>query len=298
MNIREITYKQFGRCLKADNGKIELVIPLEFGIRILRAGLIDGKNLFAELPDAQVEIDGKTWHFYGGHRLWLSPETKKTYFPDNEPITYKAEDNTLTLTQAEDSWAGVVKEIEITMSGENLKVVHKVTNQNPRTENLALWAISVMAPGGIEVIPFTGGETGWLHNRQLSIWPYTKMNDPRINWYGHSITLIQQPWAMNPVKLGLSNHEGWGVYVNEGTTFLKRYIPVQGAEYPDNNVWYETYTNDAMLELETLSPITPTKPGESMKHIEEWSIFQTGEVDLSGNDSVEEFLTKIRKRFE
>jgi hypothetical protein len=298
MNISEISYKQFGKCLKVDNGVLELVIPLEFGIRILKLGFLDGRNLFAELPDAEVKVDGKVWHFYGGHRLWLSPETKSTYFPDNEPISYLMKGNTLQLIQPVDTWSGVIKEVEITLSGENVKVTHRAVNKKPNTEKLALWAISVMAPGGFEIVPLKGPDTGWLHNRQISLWPYTKMDDPRLQWFEDYFTLTQDSTRKAPIKIGLSNYAGWGLYINQGIGFLKKYKHIEQAQYPDNNVWYETYTCDYMLELETLSPITETKPEKSFEHVEEWSVFKTGNLDAKDNSSIARFVDGIKEKLD
>lgn len=296
MNIKEIEYKQFGKCIKVDNGVLELIIPLEFGIRILKIGWVNGSNLFAELPDAQFDIGGKVWHFYGGHRLWVSPETKQTYFPDSQPISYSIRGELLKLAQPLDTYSNVVKEMDITLSESNVKVVHRLINRKNEPQKLSLWAITVMAPGGIEVIPFTGKATGWLHNRQISLWPYSKMNDPRLNWFGNFVTLTQDSKIKEPVKIGISNHEGWGLYVNQGTGFIKKFKPVGGGIYPDNNVWYETYTNDAMLELETLSPFAMVNPGESVEHLEEWSIFEAKPLLIKDENSISKYVDAIKEK--
>jgi hypothetical protein len=298
MNVNETTYKNYGKCLRVDNGIVELIVPLEFGIRILGFGPAGGRNVFAELPDMKVAIEGKEWRFYGGHRLWLSPETNKTYFPDNEPITYSVQGDALRLVQPLDAWSGVVKEIEIVLSDGKVELIHRATNEGSVPEKLALWAISVMAAGGVEVIPLKGKETGWLHNRQLSLWPYTRMNDTRIRWFDDYLTLSQDPNKKEPVKLGFSNREGWGLYVNQGLGFIKKYKPIDDVPYPDNNVWYETYTCDSMLEMETLSPIRETEPGGSVEHVEEWSVFETEDLDASANSSIAAFIEGIKDRLE
>jgi len=51
MNICEISYKEFGTCLKVDNNILEIVIPLEFGIRILKLGFINGNNILLNFPE-------------------------------------------------------------------------------------------------------------------------------------------------------------------------------------------------------------------------------------------------------
>jgi hypothetical protein len=45
-------------------------------------------------------------------------------------------------------------------------------------------------------------------------------------------------------------------------------------EYPDyNNSSYETYTNDFMMEMESLSPLVLLEPGETIEHTEVWSLY-------------------------
>ena len=48
--------------------------------------------------------------------------------------------------------------------------------------------------------------------------------------------------------------------------FVKYYTHQVNADYPDFGVSFETYTNDVMLELETLSPLTLIEPGASIEH--------------------------------
>jgi hypothetical protein len=48
---------------------------------------------------------------------------------------------------------------------------------------------------------------------------------------------------------------------------------VAGAVYPDNGCAFETFTNGHMCELETLSPLVKLAPGESIQHVEHWTLF-------------------------
>ena len=45
-----------------------------------------------------------------------------------------------------------------------------------------------------------------------------------------------------------------------------------GVPYPDNNVSYETYMCDQMLEMESLSPLYSIAPGETREHTEVWHL--------------------------
>jgi hypothetical protein len=45
-----------------------------------------GHNLLAQTPDIKWETPGGVFRLWGGHRLWIAPETlSTTYIPDNAP---------------------------------------------------------------------------------------------------------------------------------------------------------------------------------------------------------------------
>ena len=60
------------------------------------------------------------------------------------------------------------------------------------------------------------------------------------------------------------------------------------AKYPDFGASYETYSNDFMLEMESLSPLVKLDPDQDMVHIEEWELIEgvkspsndEGEIDM------------------
>lgn len=64
-------------------------------------------------------------------------------------------------------------------------------------------------------------------------------------------------------------------YWVQGLLFVKRFKPEPG-EYPDFGCNVEIYTNDAMLETETVGPLKTVNPGESIQHTEWWNVYQVG----------------------
>ena len=128
----------------------------------------------------------------------------------------------------------MLKEIEVTMSPDEAKVtvLHRITNKGLWPVELAAWSLSVMAAGGKEIIPQNARDTGMLPNRMISLWPYTKLNDPRVYWGEKYITLQQDINAKTPFKIGLNNEDGWAVYLNHGNAFVK-YQHIPNAVYPD-----------------------------------------------------------------
>ena len=52
--------------------------------------------------------------------------------------------------------------------------------------------------------------------------------------------------------------------------FIKTFDYVEGEKYPDLGCNFETFTNNEMLEIESLSPLKTLAPGESVSHTEHW----------------------------
>ena len=118
---------------------------------------------------------------------------------------------------------------------------------------------------------------GLLHNRQLSIWPYTRMNDPRVQW-GDEFILFKADALLPPFKIGYFNPHGWMAYWLDGVLFRKTFEIHAGSTYPDNNCNAEMYCNHLFVELESLAPLGSLQPGAEVKHIETWEVFDNLDV--------------------
>jgi hypothetical protein len=307
VTVKEITYGQWGNCIEVSNGIIDLIATLDFGPRIIRFGLVGRENEFFE--DKELELTqggeqfnvfgGGEWHIYGGHRLWHSPEVSpRSYYPDNSKVSWTEVENGIKLRPEEEKWNQMQKEIEIIMSPESakVKVIHRITNTGAWDVEFAPWALSVMAPGGKEVVPQPQRDTGLLGNRILALWPYTKMNDKRVYWGDKFITLQQDPNAEGPFKFGLTNEDGWAAYFNHNNMFVKYYKHNKDGVYPDFGVSYETYTNKFMLEIESLGELKRTAPGETVEHIEEWEIFADVPVPSNDEGEIKAIVSKYIKK--
>lgn len=288
IRIKEISFKTFGKCIELSNGSIDVVITTECGPRVIRVGFIGQENEFCD--DSLVSnrtYDNEEWKMRGGHRLWHSPEHfPRTYIADNDPVEWQSIENGVILTQKSEPWAQIQKSMQITLAAEEnkVKIRHNIINKNAWAVELSAWAISVMAPGGKEIVPQTTRDTGLLGNRVIALWPYAKMNDPRVHWGDKYITVKQDSTAKQAFKFGISNEDGWVAYFNHGNAFIKTYTHVIGAKYPDFGVSFETYTNDFMVELESLSPLTRLEPEATLSHEEEWELIQG--VPMPENDEV------------
>ena len=304
IQVSKVVDDLFGNCVKITNGIIEVMVTIDFGPRVIHCAVCGKENIFYQdkdktsLGEVQECYGGDIIRLYGGHRVWISPEEMpRCYYPDNAPVSYKEIENGAIFTAPVEKINYIQKSITIKMAEDEpvIMVDNNVKNLGVWDIELAVWSITQMDKGGIEIIPQTKRETGYLHNRSFVLWPYSVMNDERIYWGKDFLTLKQDEKADGPFKVGLNNENGWGAYFNKGQVFLKFFDPdINGEFYPDNGCCYETYTNEKMLEAECLSQFVVLKPGEDISLNEEWELYEENRVP-SGKD--EDEIREIMKKY-
>jgi hypothetical protein len=295
IQVTEKQYKTFGNCIQISNGIIELMVTIDFGPRIISYSLVGKENVLYEDENKKITIGEIGCKLYGGHRLWISPEIQgRTDYPDNDSVQWKTIENGILLCAPIEEKNGIQKEMEIIIepNSSNVKVNHMITNKGVWAIEMAPWALTVMAQGGKEVIPQPKRETGLLANRVLAVWPYTKMNDERVYWGDNYITIKQDPNSTRAFKIGINNEEGWVAYFVRDQLFVKRYESNIEGQYTDYGVSYETYTNENIIELETLGELKNVQPGKKIIHIEQWSLFVESEVLTNDEKQIKEILSQ------
>jgi hypothetical protein len=290
VTIEKIALHGWPNCYRVSNGVVEFVATTDIGPRIMHLGFAGGTNLFFVREDFAGQTGGSEWKNYGGHRLWHAPEDKvRTYEPDNSPVTARPIDNGLLLTSPTERRSGIRKEIEITLdpSTSEVRVVHRLVNGGPWPVELAPWAISVMAPGGFAIAPMPTAfhPDRLLPNRALTLWPYTDMRDDRWLW-GTDYVLLRQKVVSGQerTKVGINNNLGWAAYYLKPYLFIKRFTYVDGARYPDYHSSLEVFSNNRMLELETLAPLVTLAPGATTVHEERWELHRDLDLAFSEDD--------------
>jgi hypothetical protein len=207
----------------------------------------------------------------------VAPPSPITYAPDNVAVDIRIAGATLTATAPVEPGSGLQKQIAVTMasSGSGVEVLHRLTNRNPWTVDLAAWALTVMAPGGIG---FTGLPPRGTHPEMLAptnplvIWAFTDLSDRRWQFLRKYILLRQDAEAASPQKIGLFNPDTFGAYYLGRRLFLKQYRADPNKTYPDMGASFEIFTNASVLELETIGPLTRLAPGSTLEHLERWSL--------------------------
>ncbi len=290
--LTKVEFSGWENCLKLQDESLEMIITTDVGPRVISLSAPGGKNMMNVDAATAGKTGGGDWHAYGGHRLWHSPEIMpRTYEPDNIPVEWKEVPNGVALINEPFEGRGIQKEIEITLSGGTATLKHRLTNRSLWPVELAVWALTVMAAGGMEVLPLitpAKSQVSLLPSFPLVMWPYTDFADSRLNFGRKYICLSQDPDCEGPTKLGYFNPFGWAAYVNFDQLFIKRFDaddPANIAKYPDFGCSYETFSNESMVEMETLSQMTVLQPGESAEHTERWNVYAGAARPAPGDEA-------------
>jgi len=298
VQIEKIAYGGWENCTRISNSQVELIVTTDVGPRIIHYGFNGQHNEFYVDEETLGATGGDEWRVYGGHRLWTAPEDPIfTYRPDNMSLDITFEENGLTATQPVDPVSGIQKSMRITLQNENSKVFieHVVNNKSDKELFIAPWAITMMAAGGTAILPLPkrgSHPQNLLATSSLALWPYTDMSDERWLW-GHEYILLRQDVNVaSPQKVGLNCPDGWAAYANKQHVFIKLFTHDTEALYPDMNCNVEVFTNQDMLELESLAPFFSFPPGVSAMHMENWFLFD-GIQPIAGEEQVRDMILPL-----
>ena len=293
-----IAHAGWNRNLYLANDHAEVIVTLDVGPRILSYKRPGAENVFKSYDDQLGSSGESDWKIRGGHRFWIAPEDEVvTYHLDNQPVDYRIEEFTqeIVIDSLQIQAGQIMKSLAVTLADNDSHVTVRHTARNDGDEpiQIASWGLSVMKPGGIEVIPQPPlGEhpRDLLPNRGIVLWPYTDLSDAR--WHlGREFFTLRQSEGFPPTKLGLAHREKWVAYVIEDSIFIKTFEHVTGAVYPDGGCNFETFTNDEMIEIESLSPLAALAPGESVSHTENWYLFPiTTEAQIESEEALGNWL--------
>src|SRR5438067_8966276 len=157
MHIKQFKFGGWENNLQLANDHAEAVISLDVGPRILSYNTPGGENVLKNFPEQFGQSGESEWMIRGGHRFWIAPEDEKlSYVPDNLPVRYDlSEPNSVSLENPPVEPWNVKKEMSVTLAPDSseLTVVHRAINEGTQPISIATWGLTVMKPGGLEIIP-------------------------------------------------------------------------------------------------------------------------------------------------
>lgn len=295
VHFQVIWYKNFGKCIQLQNEVCSVIVTAEVGPRIIYYGMKDGINLFREDVSREsfqsgVLFDrfyypGAVWYHYGGHRLWFTPEkSPDTYYPDNDPVSWAIEQNTLVLTPPEQLVNRVqyVIKVELEPQGTGLTVEHRIKNCSDVPRRLAPWTVTQMASQGEAVIPLPQFKDERLYPRQkLLLWDNTSVSDPRFTWRQESLRVRHDPASTDCIKLGLHYTGGKAFYRKGGYLCIIQFPFKEGGSYPDGGASFELYCCGQFCEMETMGEEVDLLPGDQVCHPVRFSLQKEDGESLS-----------------
>jgi hypothetical protein len=291
VTVETVAYQGWKNNLRVSNKDAEIIVTLDVGPRILSYRLQGGKNIFKEYPEQLGKSGENAWMIRGGHRLSIAPEDpKRSHVPDNGPVTFKMLDKATGLVRlTADTVNGISKEMDVSLApaGSRVKVVHRIKNVGKNPVELAPSAVTVLAPGGVEIIPepprrnypkdpSKASPADYAPDRFIVFWPYFSFLNQGWNFGVKYITLwpslTRQGPKYGPTKVGMRHRIGWVAYLNGGDLFVKRFEYEPDKTYPYGGCNLATFADADMLDIEALGPLVQLAPGGTVEHTETWDL--------------------------
>lgn len=256
-------------------------LRIEYRTNALRiSGIIPrgGKNLLVDLSDLPpIETQYGDFKFLGGHRLWYAPEKMPdTYVPDIRGLKIVRSEHSVWLETPHEPITNIRKQIEITLEQDSPEatITHALINDGGTTQRIAPWAITQFKPGGTAIMPLSRDPnqcSDLLPDRQITYWPYTEANDPRLK-ITNNYLFFHGAHIDQAFKVGTFCAKGWLAYQLNGVVFKKSFPDQPSISLPDLGCNAEIYGCGKFVELESLAPFVELEPGMSVTHTEKWEI--------------------------
>ena len=301
VKVEKVSYKGWPNCYRVSNGQIELIVTGDVGPRIIRFGFVGGQNLFKEFADQMGKSGEAKFQLRGGDRVWKAPEDPiATWAPDNVPVEITPTSSGLIARAPVEPLTSLQKEIEVSMSASanEVTVTHRIANRSLFPLEFSVWALTMMAPGGLEIVSFPprGHHPANLEaTNPLTMWAYTNLADPRWKFTRKYLTLRQDPNNPDAQKLGTFNPNTWAAYLLNGEVFVKRANADANKTYTDFGCSLETFTNNEFLEIETLGPMTRVAPGKTAENVEHWSLHRNITLPAITDDDIDAAILPLAR---
>ncbi len=279
-----------------NNNLVKISYLSQGALRLVHCSAFGSPNLLAELPEVGWQTPHGTYHLLGGHRFWVAPESMDlTYLTEPREILEELIPGGVRLTQPIDLRCGLQKKIEIVLHPRQacFNLRHILLNLGDQPRTVAAWGITQFSLGGMAAFPQPANRVdpgGYLPNRSLTLWPYTRLDDPRLRFLQNYLVL-RADTIQQPCKIGYHHPSGWGVYLHHGVLVRKTVTIQPGAAYPDLDSPLEMYIDHRFFELESLSPLVNLKPGNHITHEERFDLLPA--PGITTEQELAEFLDHL-----
>ncbi len=249
---------------------------------------LGGKNMLSG-----KEINATNW----GTSLWPSPQSAWGWPPSKELDVkpYKGgikEDlQSIELISEQDSMLGIVftKNYKVSPQDTSIVVTYTIMNNALKTQSLAPWEISRVAPGGLTLYPTGQGAKQNLLAKLM-------VDKEGITWFAYDSAAMNFKPSDVP-KLMHDGAEGWLAQVNGGLLLIKKFVDVSVAKTAPGEGEIEFYANPdkSYIEIEQQGEYTSLEPGKSLNWEVKWYLRKLPEGVKAevGNKALVEFIRSV-----
>ena len=156
VTVEKVNYKGWPNCYRVTNGEVELIVTGDVGPRIIRFGFVGGQNLFKEYATARQVRGGEVPIARRPSRLEGAGRPDRNLGAGQRAGRDQSHRTGLIAREPVEPLTGLQKEIKVEMapSGTHVTVTHRITNKTLFPLEFAPWALTMMAPGGVEITGF------------------------------------------------------------------------------------------------------------------------------------------------
>lgn len=256
-----------------------LVVVHAIGPRIAWFGARGRDNLL--FWDHERRHARGAWRLYGGHRLWTTrpgaDESEESYAPDNQPCRVRALAGGVAVIAPLEA-SRIEKSIAVRAVTSGWRVEHRLRNAGDMLWSGGAWALTCTRPGRATRyrIPLGDPDPRWdaitmVVPRRWGGGHRSRFADPQFRSAEDAIAI--RALGAEAKRMVFARPGAIEMTDDRRGAFTKRAGVVPNADYPlGTNLAVYLGPDRFMVELETMSPIVTLAPGESLRHVEHWTL--------------------------
>jgi hypothetical protein len=247
------------------NNEIELFAAVEPKLRVHVLRPVGGRSLlqYAEHP-------------FGGLRTCVMDpvQTKNWDLPSRQPAEIvEQRDDYLFLRASVDPQSGYQAELELTLDGPSVHVIHRIINRSGSPKTMAAWTIASIPNGHNGVIEANvrqdfAENDGFI--RSIGFFPNTPADHPAFELDGDMVRVYHDVPREKGWKIGAVVPSGVATYRDDELELRSQVSYEPGELYPEggwNVTMYKNWNLDEpqwhYTELEHVGPLREVQPGEA-----------------------------------
>jgi hypothetical protein len=294
------------KAIKLTNGLVTVVAVPDIGGRIMDYRLGDHALLWnnpaeaGKLYDAPRSETERTWHNFGGYKVWPAPQDRWGGPPDplgsqldggrwtGKIVTASGLAAVVELTSPADATVTGLqasRTIKLGVGTTDVLVTETFKNVSDHPVEWSIWTIAqvpgslregeAVSPEAKAYIPLAEKSR---HASRYYEFPFNKSAYWKPVAGGN---VLEVTYGGDAAKVGVDTTAGWLAYLDDlnGFAFATTFDVTPDAQYPDNGSNAEVWTNPSDLpymEMEVLSPLHTLAPGKTFSAPQTWHCTRVG----------------------